>query len=162
MAAHCCGRRKQRSARDPQILHAQHSAIFCELRVTEVTGEIRVDPLVGALDCEHILNGKTATSQVSGGMIVALGESLTDETLLEEGTGLIMSTSLADYNAPLHLHVPDIDVLWTGIPDPRTPLGARGIGEIGAGGVTAAVANPAFNATGRRVRDLPLTLDKLV
>lgn len=138
------------------------SAIFCELRVSDVTGEIRVDRLVGAFDCGRILNAKTATSQFKGGMIMGLGMALTEETLLDERTGRIMSTSLAEYHVPVHLDVPDIDVLWTDIPDPRTPLGARGIGEIGTTGVAAAVANAVFNATGRRVRGLPLTLDKLV
>lgn len=138
------------------------SAIFCELRVSDVTGEIRVDRLVGAFDCGRILNAKTATSQFKGGMIMGLGMALTEETLLDERTGRIMSTSLADYHLPVHLDVPDIDVLWTDIPDPRTPLGARGIGEIGTTGVAAAVANAVFNATGKRVRDLPLTLDKLL
>jgi len=138
------------------------SAIFCELRVSEVTGEIRIDRLVGAFDCGRILNAKTATSQFKGGMIMGLGMALTEETLLDERTGRIMSTSLADYHVPVHLDVPDIEVLWTDIPDPRTPLGARGIGEIGTTGVAAAVANAVFNATGKRVRDLPLTLDKLI
>lgn len=138
------------------------SAIFCELRVSEVTGEVRVGRLVGAFDCGRILNAKTATSQFKGGMIMGLGMALTEETLLDERTGRIMSTSLADYHVPVHLDVPDIDVLWTDIPDPRTPLGARGIGEIGTTGVAAAIANAVFNATGKRVRDLPLTLDKLI
>ncbi len=138
------------------------SAIFCELRVSEVTGEIRVDRLVGAFDCGRILNAKTATSQFKGGMIMGLGMALAEETLLDERTGRIMSTSLADYHVPVHLDVPDIDVLWTDIPDPRAPLGARGIGEIGTTGVAAAVANAVFNATGKRVRELPLTPDRLI
>jgi xanthine dehydrogenase YagR molybdenum-binding subunit len=138
------------------------SAIFCEVRVSDVTGEIRVDRLVGAFDCGCILNAKTATSQFKGGMIMGLGMALTEETLLDERTGRIMSTSLADYHVPVHLDVPDIDVLWTDIPDPRAPLGARGIGEIGTTGVAAAIANAVFNATGKRLRDLPLTLDKLI
>ncbi|MBB5987044.1 xanthine dehydrogenase family protein molybdopterin-binding subunit [Sphingobium lignivorans] len=146
------------------LKYAMHStsAIFCELRVSNVTGEIRVDRLVGAFDCGRILNAKTAASQFKGGMIMGLGMALTEETLLDERTGRIMSTSLADYHVPVHLDVPDIDVLWTDIPDPRTPLGARGIGEIGTTGVAAALANAVFNATGKRVRDLPLTLDKLI
>ncbi|WP_156841721.1 xanthine dehydrogenase family protein molybdopterin-binding subunit [Novosphingobium aquimarinum] len=137
------------------------SAVFCELRVSEVTGEIRIDRLVGAFDCGRILNAQTATSQFKGGMIMGLGMALTEETLLDERSGRIMSTSLAEYHVPVHLDVPDIDVLWTDIPDPRTPMGARGIGEIGTTGVAAAVANAVFNATGVRVRDLPITLDKL-
>lgn len=137
------------------------SAIFCALRVSDVTGEIRVDRLVGAFDCGRILNAQTAASQFKGGMIMGLGMALGEETLLDARNGRIMSSSLAEYHVPVHLDVPDIDVLWTDIPDPRTPMGARGIGEIGTTGVAAAVANAVFNATGQRVRDLPITLDKL-
>ncbi|WP_428666664.1 xanthine dehydrogenase family protein molybdopterin-binding subunit [Reyranella sp.] len=138
------------------------SAIFCEVRVSDVTGEVRVDRLVGAFDCGRILNPKIAASQFRGGMIMGLGMALTEETLFDERSGRIMSASLADYHVPVHLDIPEIEVLWTDIPDPRTPMGARGIGEIGTTGVAAAVANAVFNATGKRVRDLPITLDKLV
>jgi xanthine dehydrogenase YagR molybdenum-binding subunit len=138
------------------------SAVFCELRVSDVTGEIRVDRLLGSFDCGTILNPKTATSQFKGGMIMGLGLALTEETLFDERSGRIMNASLADYHIPVHLDVPEIDVMWTDIPDPRSPLGARGIGEIGITGVGAAVANAVFNATGKRVRDLPITLDKLL
>ena len=138
------------------------SAIFCELRVSKVTGEVRVDHLVGSFDCGRILNPKTAASQFRGGMIMGIGMALTEETLLDERSGRIMSASIADYHVPTHLDVPEIDVLWTDIPDPRTPMGARGIGEIGIAGVAAAIANAVFNATGKRVRDLPLTPDKLL
>jgi len=138
------------------------SAIFCELRTSDVTGEVRVDRLVGSFDCGRILNPKTAASQFRGGMIMGIGMALTEETLLDARNGRIMSTSMADYHVPTHLDVPDIDVLWTDIPDPRTPMGARGIGEIGITGVAAAIANAVFNATGTRVRDLPLTPDKLL
>ena len=138
------------------------SAIFCELRVSDVTGEVRLDRLVGSFDCGRILNPKTAASQFRGGMIMGIGMALTEETLLDERSGRIMSTSVADYHMPSHLDVPDIDVIWTDIPDPRTPMGARGIGEIGITGVAAAIANAVFNATGLRVRDLPLTPDKLM
>ena len=138
------------------------SAIFCELRVSDVTGEVRVDRLVGSFDCGRILNPKTAASQFRGGMIMGIGMALTEETLLDPRNGRIMSTSMADYHVPTHLDVPDIDVRWTDIPDPRTPMGARGIGEIGITGVAAAIANAVFNATGTRVRDLPLTPDKLL
>lgn len=138
------------------------SAIFCELRVSEVTGEVRVDRLVGCFDCGRILNPKTAASQFRGGMIMGIGMALTEETLFDERTGRIMSASIADYHVPVHLDVPTIDVLWTDIPDPRTPMGARGIGEIGITGVAAAIANATFNATGKRVRELPLTPDKFL
>lgn len=138
------------------------SAIFCELRVSAVTGEVRVDRLLGSFDCGTIVNPTTAASQFRGGMIMGLGLALTEETLFDDRSGRIMNASLADYHIPAHLDVPDIEVMWTGIPDPRTPMGARGIGEIGVTGVAAAVANAAFNATGTRVRDLPITLDKLL
>jgi len=138
------------------------SAIFCELRVSDVTGEVRVDRLLGSFDCGTILNPRTAASQFRGGMIMGLGLALTEETLFDERSGRIMNPSLADYHVPVHLDVPEIDVIWTDIPDPRSPLGARGIGEIGITGVAAAIANGVFNATGRRVRDLPITLDKLL
>lgn len=138
------------------------SANFCEVRVSDVTGEVRVDRLLGAFDCGRILNARTAASQFRGGMIMGLGMALTEETLFDERSGRITGASLADYHVPVHLDVPEIDVMWTDIPDPRTPMGARGIGEIGATGVAAAVANAVFNATGVRVRDLPITLDKLI
>jgi xanthine dehydrogenase YagR molybdenum-binding subunit len=143
---------------------AMHStaAMFCELRVSDVTGEIRVDRLLGSFDCGAILNPRTAASQFRGGMIMGLGLALTEETLFDERTGRIMNPTLADYHVPAHMDVPEIDVMWTDIPDPRSPLGARGIGEIGITGVAAAVANAVFNATGKRVRDLPITLDKLL
>jgi xanthine dehydrogenase YagR molybdenum-binding subunit len=143
---------------------AMHStaAMFCELRVSAVTGEVRVDRLLGSFDCGTILNPKTAASQFRGGMIMGLGLALTEETLFDERSGRIMNPSLADYHIPAHLDVPEIEVMWTGIPDPRSPLGARGIGEIGITGVAAAVANAVFNAAGKRIRDLPITLDKLL
>jgi xanthine dehydrogenase YagR molybdenum-binding subunit len=146
------------------LKYAMHSssAIFCELRVSEVTGEVRVDRLLGSFDCGTILNPKTAASQFKGGMIMGLGLALTEETLFDARSGRIMNATLADYHIPAHLDVPEIEVMWTGIPDPRSPLGARGIGEIGITGVAAAVANAVFNATGKRVRELPLTLDKLL
>ncbi len=138
------------------------AAMFCELRVSDVTGEVRVDRLLGSFDCGAILNPRTAASQFRGGMIMGLGLALAEETLLDERNGRIMNPTLADYHLPTHLDVPQIDVMWTDIPDPRSPLGARGIGEIGITGVAAAVANAVFNATGRRVRELPITLDKLL
>lgn len=138
------------------------SAVFCQLRVSDVTGEVRIDRLLGSFDRGAILNPRTAASQFRGGMVMGLGLALTEETLFDERSGRIMNPTLADYHVPVHMDVPEIDVIWTGIPDPRSPLGARGIGEIGITGVAAAVANAVFNATGKRVRDLPITLDKLL
>ncbi|KQN05064.1 xanthine dehydrogenase family protein molybdopterin-binding subunit [Sphingomonas sp. Leaf25] len=139
-----------------------HGAMFCEVRVSDVTGEVRVDRFLGSFDCGRILNPLTAASQFRGGIIMGLGLALMEETQFDERNGRIMNPSLAEYHVPVHLDVPEIDVMWTDIPDPHTPMGARGVGEIGITGVGAAVANAVYNATGKRVRDLPITLDKLL
>lgn len=139
-----------------------HSALFCEVRVNAVTGETRVSRFLGSFDCGRILNPKTARSQFRGGIIMGLGLALMEETQFDERNGRIMNPSLAEYHVPVHADVPEIDVIWTDIPDPHTPMGARGVGEIGITGVAAAVANAIYNATGVRVRDLPITLDKLL
>ena len=139
-----------------------HGAMFCEVAVNAVTGETRVRRMLGSYDCGRILNPKTAASQFRGGIIMGLGMALMEETQFDERNGRIMNPSLAEYHVPAHLDVPAIDVMWTDIPDPHSPMGARGVGEIGITGTAAAVANAVFNATGKRVRDLPLTLDKLM
>ncbi len=139
-----------------------HGAMFCEVRVNAITGEPRISRFLGSFDCGRILNSKTAASQFRGGIIMGLGLALMEETQFDERTGRIMNPSLAEYHVPVHLDVPAIEVIWTDIPDPHAPMGARGIGEIGITGVGAAVANAVFNATGRRIRDLPITLDKLL
>ncbi|TPG38314.1 xanthine dehydrogenase family protein molybdopterin-binding subunit [Sphingomonas koreensis] len=139
-----------------------HSAVFCEVRVNAVTGETRISRFLGSFDCGRILNPKTARSQFRGGIIMGLGMAMMEETQFDERNGRIMNPSLAEYHVPVHLDVPEIDVIWTDIPDPHTPMGAHGIGEIGITGVAAAVANAIYNATGKRVRDLPITLDKLL
>jgi xanthine dehydrogenase YagR molybdenum-binding subunit len=139
-----------------------HGAMFCEMRVNAVTGEARVNRFLGVFDCGRILNAKTARSQFRGGIIMGLGLALMEETLFDERTGRIVNPSLAEYHVPVHMDVPEIDVIWLDEADPHAPMGARGIGEIGITGVGAAVANAVFNATGKRVRDLPITLDKLL
>ena len=139
-----------------------HGAMFCEARVNAVTGEVRVSRFLGSFDCGTILNAKTAASQFKGGIIMGLGLALMEDTLFDERTGRIMNPSLAEYHVPVQMDVPDIEVMWTDEPDPHAPMGARGIGEIGITGVGAAVANAVYNATGKRVRDLPITLDKLM
>ena len=139
-----------------------YGAQFCEVRVNAVTGETRVTRFLGSFDTGRILNPKTAASQFRGGIIMGLGLALTEETFFDERTGRIMNPSLAEYHVPVQMDVPAIDVIWTDLPDPHAPLGAHGIGEIGITGVGAAVANAVYNATGKRVRDLPITLDKLL
>jgi len=154
------------NASDPAEMQAysMHScgAIFCQVRVNTTTAETRVDRVLGSYDCGRIINAKTAASQFRGGIIMGLGLALMEDTNFDERTGRIMNPSLAEYHVPVHLDVPAIELMWTDIPDPYAPAGARGIGEIGITGVGAAVANAVYNATGRRVRDLPITLDKLL
>ena len=152
----------------PPPLEMQHwsmhsyGAMFCEVRVNAITAETRVSRFLGSFDCGRILNAKTAASQFRGGIIMGLGLALMEETQFDERNGRIMNPSLAEYHVPVHLDVPAIDVIWTDIADPHAPMGAHGIGEIGITGVGAAVANAVFNATGKRIRDLPITLDKLL
>ena len=137
-----------------------HGAMFCEVRVNAITGETRVKRFLGSFDCGRILNPKTAASQFRGGIIMGLGLALMEETQFDERNGRVMNPSLAEYHVPVHMDVPEIEVIWTDIPDPHAPMGAHGVGEIGITGVGAAVANAVYNATGKRVRDLPITLDK--
>jgi len=139
-----------------------YGAQFCEVRVREDSGELRVSRWLGSFDCGRIVNYKTATSQLRGGIIMGIGMALSEETLLDERSGRIMNASLAEYHVPVNLDVPRIEVLFNDIPDPHTPLGAHGIGELGITGVAAAIANAVYHATGRRIRDLPITLDKLL
>lgn len=139
-----------------------YGAQFCEVRVSEITGETRVSRFLGSFDAGHIVNGKMAKSQFKGGIIMGIGLALTEETNFDERTGRVVNASLADYHVPVQMDVPDIDILYTDAADPQAPMGARGIGEIGITGVGAAVANAVYNATGKRIRDLPITLDKLM
>ncbi len=144
--------------------YSTHSfgAVFAEVRVNAVTGEPRVSRILGSYDCGRIINAKTAASQFRGGIIMGLGLALMEDTNFDERNGRVMNPSFAEYHMPVHMDVPEIEVMWTDIADPHTPAGARGIGEIGITGVGGAVANAVYNATGRRVRDLPITLDKLL
>jgi xanthine dehydrogenase YagR molybdenum-binding subunit len=149
-------------AETKQFSMHSYGAHFCEVRVNGVTGETRVSRWVASFDTGRILNARTAASQFRGGIIMGIGLALTEETLFDERTGRIMNPSLAEYHVPVHLDVPRIDVIWNDLPDPHSPFGARGIGEIGITGVGAAIANAVYNATGKRVRELPITLDKVM
>jgi xanthine dehydrogenase YagR molybdenum-binding subunit len=130
--------------------------------VHEETGEVRLSRWLGSFDCGTIVNPKIAASQLRGGIIMGIGMALTEEALFDERRGRIMNPSLAEYHVPVNLDVLLIEVLLNDIPDEQAPLGARGIGEIGITGAAAAIANAVFHATGKRIRDLPITLDKLL
>jgi xanthine dehydrogenase YagR molybdenum-binding subunit len=152
----------------PQPMETQHwsmhsfGAMFCEARVNVITGEPRISRFLGSFDCGRIMNAKTASSQFRGGIVMGLGLALMEETQFDERNGRVMNPSLAEYHVPVHMDVPNIDVMWTDIPDPHSPMGAHGVGEIGITGVGAAVANAIYNACGKRIRNLPITLDKLL
>ncbi|HEX4704293.1 MAG TPA: xanthine dehydrogenase family protein molybdopterin-binding subunit [Pseudonocardiaceae bacterium] len=148
--------------RDMQRVRAATGAHFCEVRVDRETGEVRVSRWVGVFDVGTVVNPKTATSQVRGGIVMGIGMALSEQTLVDPRTGRIMNPSLAEYHVPVHADIPPIDVSFLDEPDPTMPLGIRGAGEVGITGVAAAVANAVHNATGKRVRDLPITLDKLL
>ena len=141
---------------------ASYGAQFCEARVNEESGEVRLSRWLGSFDCGRVVNPKTTASQLRGGIVMGIGMALTEETLFDRRNGRIVNPSLAEYHVPVNLDVPPIEILWTDIPDEHTPIGARGVGELGITGVAAAVANAIFHATGKRVRDLPITLDKLL
>lgn len=141
---------------------ASYGAQFCEVRVHEETGEVRVSRWLGSFDCGRIINPKTAGSQFRGGIVMGMGMALAEETMFDERRGRIVNRSLAEYHVPVHLDVPPIEIIYTDTPDPHAPLGAHGVGEIGITGAAAAIANAVFNATGKRIRDLPITLDKLM
>ena len=138
-----------------------YGAQFAEVMVNEITGEVRVSRWLGSFDAGRIINPKTAGSQFRGGIIMGIGMALTEETFFDERNGRIMNPSLAEYHIPVNADVPNIEIIYNDIPDEHTPLGGHGIGEIGITGVAAAIANAVFNATGIRVRDLPITLDKI-
>ncbi len=138
-------------------------AQFAEVWVDEDLGTVRVKRFTSVQDVGRIMNEKTARSQIIGGVIFGIGAALMEATEYDKRWGNPVVRTLADYHVPVNLDVPPIDVHFIGKPDPHiSPIGARGIGEIGITGVSAAIANAVFNATGKRVRDLPLTPDKLV
>jgi len=143
-------------------VRAASGAHFCEVRVDPETGEVRVARWLGAFDIGRVLNAKTAASQLRGGIVMGLGLALMEETLVDPRTGRIMSSGLVDYHVPVHADVPDIEIHLLDDPDPSMPAGVLGAGEVGITGVGAAVANAIHDATGRRVTDLPITLDKVV
>jgi CO/xanthine dehydrogenase Mo-binding subunit len=151
------------SQEDAQLARAgPFAAKFVEVRVDEDLGLIRAARVTTVVDAGRILNGKTARSQILGGTIGGIGQALLEETVTDAGTGRIVNATLGDYLIPVNADTPDNDVVFVGEPDPLTPLGAKGLGEIGLVGIAAAIANGVHHATGRRIRSIPITLDKLL
>lgn len=154
---------KEENSDDKKYSFHSFGAQFAEVWVDEDLGTIRVKRFTSVQDIGRVLNEKTARSQVIGGVIFGIGQALTEETVHDVRYGNPVVRSLGDYHVPANLDVPEIDVHFINKPDAHISIqGARGVGEIGITGVAAAVANAVFNATGKRLRDLPLTPDKLI
>ena len=145
--------------------HSRHAfgAHFAEVKVSDVTGEVRVTRLLGMYGAGRIINPLTARSQFIGGMTMGLSAALHEESVIDARFGHVVNHDLASYHIACHADVPDIRALWIEEFDPYFgPTGAKGIGEIGIVGVPAAIGNAIYNATGQRLRSLPFTPDKLL
>jgi xanthine dehydrogenase YagR molybdenum-binding subunit len=143
-------------------MHA-FGAQFAEVRVDADLGTIRVSRWVGAFDAGHILNAKTARSQLIGGITYGIGMALLEETLVDNETGRIVNTNVADYLMPVNADVPDVQTIVVANDDTHSnPLGAKGIGELPMVGVAAAIANAVYHATGVRVRKVPIRIEDVL
>ncbi|MGI5447826.1 xanthine dehydrogenase family protein molybdopterin-binding subunit [Streptomyces sp. CA-243310] len=150
---------KQKS---PYARHA-FGAHFAEVRVDSVTGEVRVSRLLGVFAAGHILNPRTARSQFKGGMVMGIGMALTEHSTVDPAFGDFTENDLAGYHVPTHADVPVLEAHWIDEHDKHlNPMGSKGIGEIGIVGTAAAIGNAVSHATGRRLRELPLTPDRVL
>jgi xanthine dehydrogenase YagR molybdenum-binding subunit len=139
-----------------------YGAIFVEVRV-DLLGQVRVKRAVGVYDMGRMINPRLARSQILGGMLFGFSAALMEGTVPDEKTGHVVNPNLAEYQVAVHADTPEFDIDFINESDSHMPdLGARGIGEIGIVGAPAAAANAVFNATRKRVRDLPITPDKLI
>ncbi|MFF2503599.1 xanthine dehydrogenase family protein molybdopterin-binding subunit [Streptomyces sp. NPDC058067] len=137
------------------------AAKFAEVRIDADLGILRVARLLTVVDAGRILNEKLARSQIVGGTIGGIGQALFEETSFDPGTGRIANATFGDYLIPVSADVGDVDVAFVGQPDPLTPVGTKGVGELGLPGTAAAIANAVYHATGRRLRSLPITIEQL-
>ncbi len=138
-------------------------AHFCEVQVDEELARVRVSRFVTVMDVGRVINPKTARSQVVGAITMGIGQSLMEETVFDARNGRVVTDNFADYAVPVCADMPAMDVRFIDQPDPYiNPLGCRGVGEIGIAGVAGAIANAVYHATGRRVRSLPITAEKLL
>jgi xanthine dehydrogenase YagR molybdenum-binding subunit len=140
-----------------------HSAVFAEVKVDEELGQIRVTRIVNAVAAGRILNPKTARSQVLGGVVFGMGMVLHEESMLDHRLGRFMNHNYAEYHVPVNADVHEIEVIFVDERDEEiNPLGVKGVGEIGVVGTAAAIANAVFHATGKRVREWPITIDRII
>ena len=148
---------------DKKYQQSTFGAHFVEAAVDAATGEIRVRRMLAVCAAGRILNPKTARSQVIGAMTMGVGGALMEELAVDKRHGFFVNHDLAGYEVPVHSDIPHQDVIFLDAPDPiSSPMKAKGVGELGMCGVSAAVANAIYNATGIRVREYPITLDKLL
>jgi xanthine dehydrogenase YagR molybdenum-binding subunit len=151
------------SLRNDQYAFQSFGAHFVEVRVHPDIGRIRVSRVVSVFDVGRVMNAKAVRSQFIGAIIFGIGQALFEELTYDPAQGQAVNADLAGYLVPVHADVPDIDVSWLNEPDLRfNSMGCRGAGEIGITGTAAAIANALYHATGRRVRELPITPDKLL
>ncbi|WP_331376042.1 xanthine dehydrogenase family protein molybdopterin-binding subunit [Sinorhizobium chiapasense] len=155
------------AARDTESYrtYSQHSygAHFAEVAVDSDTGEIRMRRLLAVIGAGRILNARTARSQILGGMAWGIGAALMEETVLDPRYGHFVNHDLAEYHVPVNGDVPEMEVVFLEeYDDKANPLGSKGLGELGVCGTGAAIANAVYNATGVRVREFPITLDKVL
>ena len=138
-------------------------AHFCEVKIDPLLPRVQVTRVVTVINCGRVVTYKPARSQIIGGVVMGIGMALHEATEYDPKTGLPVTANLAEYHVPTNADIPQIDVHFVGEPDfAFNPIGARGIGEIGVTGIAAAVANAVYHATEKRVRDLPITPDKLI
>jgi len=148
---------------DKTFQQSTFAAHFVEVGVDIATGETRVRRMLAVCAAGRILNPKTARSQVIGAMTMGVGAALTEELNIDKELGYFVNHDLAAYEVPVHADIPDQEVIFLDDTDPvSSPMKAKGVGELGLCGVSAAIANAIYNATGIRVRDYPVTLDKLI
>jgi xanthine dehydrogenase YagR molybdenum-binding subunit len=146
---------------DKKYQQSTFGAHFVEVAVDSVTGEIRVRRMLAVCASGRILNPKTARSQVIGAMTMGVGAALMEELVVDKRRGYFVNHDMAGYEVPVHADIPHQDVIFLDETDPiSSPMKAKGVGELGICGVAAAIANAVYNATGVRVRDYPVTLDK--
>jgi xanthine dehydrogenase YagR molybdenum-binding subunit len=139
------------------------SAHFAKVYVHPLTGVVKVKRLVAVVDGGKIVNHKTASSQMIGGAVGGIGMVLTEEAVFDDAYGRYINGNFADYHVPVNADIPQIEAIFIDKPDPIiNPVGTKGLGEISLIGVAAAVANAVYNATGKRIRELPITPDKLI
>ena len=133
-----------------------------EVKVDEELGQVRLTRVVSAIAAGKILNPKTARSQILGGVVMGIGSALHEESMMDHRLGRFMNHNLGEYHVPANADIHDIDVIFVDEEDKANPLGVKGLGEIGIVGTAAAVANAVFHATGKRIRHLPITIDKIL